>query len=389
MEEKPRKFMICGLFVNSGFQMCKFLVNKLHNSYPQHFSIPIVRGMLDVQWDEYILKMKRKLGENLWCLTGNVVVFLNDEFVGDETTLISFLASTYKINLTFNWHEIGICALKNHLLSITDKCRQMVYFTVTINRKNVGTMLFELYNDLVPITCQNFLRKCESKTNEGYRNKQIHRVVKHSFIQCGGFSWPRMNQRCENYFVSHDKRGILGMCNKQRHNNNTSQFYITLEPTFWMDRRFVAFGQLIQGNHVLKKIEQVATKKESPLPEILIIRSGEYKVEAGKYESELYQKETIEDFMETSENDLDNIFSEPPSCINISKKQHGFYGLNTDVVKHKLELQSIFSSYMARILKRQSLGEGEEHSFDLEAFKINRMVNDQSNSSEYSSLLTL
>lgn len=45
----------------------------------------------------------------------------------------------------------------------------------------------------------------------------------------------------ESFAVSHNKRGTLGMANKGPHSNG-SQFYITLQPTPWMDRTYVAFG---------------------------------------------------------------------------------------------------------------------------------------------------
>lgn len=45
----------------------------------------------------------------------------------------------------------------------------------------------------------------------------------------------------ESFAVLHNKRGILGMANKGPHSNG-SQFYITLQPTPWMDRTYVAFG---------------------------------------------------------------------------------------------------------------------------------------------------
>lgn len=45
----------------------------------------------------------------------------------------------------------------------------------------------------------------------------------------------------ESFAVSHTKRGTLGMANKGPHSNG-SQFYITLQPTPWMDRTYVAFG---------------------------------------------------------------------------------------------------------------------------------------------------
>ena len=45
----------------------------------------------------------------------------------------------------------------------------------------------------------------------------------------------------ENFSVSHNRRGIVGMANKGRHSNG-SQFYISLQPAAWMDCRYVAFG---------------------------------------------------------------------------------------------------------------------------------------------------
>lgn len=45
----------------------------------------------------------------------------------------------------------------------------------------------------------------------------------------------------ESFAVSHCKRGTLGMANRGPHTNG-SQFYITLQPTLWMDRTYVAFG---------------------------------------------------------------------------------------------------------------------------------------------------
>lgn len=45
----------------------------------------------------------------------------------------------------------------------------------------------------------------------------------------------------ETFQIKHDKRGIVGMANNGRHTNG-SQFYITLQPAPWMDKKFVALG---------------------------------------------------------------------------------------------------------------------------------------------------
>lgn len=45
----------------------------------------------------------------------------------------------------------------------------------------------------------------------------------------------------ESFAVSHNAPGMLGMSNSGRNTNN-SQFYITLKPSLWMDKLYVAFG---------------------------------------------------------------------------------------------------------------------------------------------------
>ncbi|CAH1967501.1 unnamed protein product [Acanthoscelides obtectus] len=96
-----------------------------------------------------------------------------------------------------------------------------------------------------------------------------------SWIQCGGVKLQEHQMRCENYAIPHDRRGVLCMCNKKRHKTNTTQFYITLAAAPWMDYRYVAFGQLIQGEEILAAIESVPTYCESPKVPIDIVNAGE------------------------------------------------------------------------------------------------------------------
>jgi cyclophilin family peptidyl-prolyl cis-trans isomerase len=45
----------------------------------------------------------------------------------------------------------------------------------------------------------------------------------------------------ESFSVLNDKRGVVGMANNGRHSNG-SQFYFTLQPAAWMNKKYVAFG---------------------------------------------------------------------------------------------------------------------------------------------------
>jgi cyclophilin family peptidyl-prolyl cis-trans isomerase len=57
---------------------------------------------------------------------------------------------------------------------------------------------------------------------------------------------------------------LLAMANKGLHTNQ-SQFFITLQPSPWMDKRYVAFGKIIDGTQTLNKMEAVKTENERPI----------------------------------------------------------------------------------------------------------------------------
>lgn len=57
----------------------------------------------------------------------------------------------------------------------------------------------------------------------------------------------------ENYAIPHKGRGVLGMANKGRHSNG-SQFYITLQPVPYLDKKCVAFGYVCTSLHLLQHI---------------------------------------------------------------------------------------------------------------------------------------
>jgi cyclophilin family peptidyl-prolyl cis-trans isomerase len=60
----------------------------------------------------------------------------------------------------------------------------------------------------------------------------------------------------ENFVVSHDYRGILGMANRGPHTNG-SQFFITLKPMPCFNHLYVAFARIVDGEKVLRALEAV------------------------------------------------------------------------------------------------------------------------------------
>lgn len=54
----------------------------------------------------------------------------------------------------------------------------------------------------------------------------------------------------ENLFLKHSKRGVLSMANRGA-NTNSSQFFVTLKETSWLDGVHTVFGELVEGHETL------------------------------------------------------------------------------------------------------------------------------------------
>jgi peptidyl-prolyl cis-trans isomerase-like 1 len=136
--------------------------------------------------------------------------------------------------------------------------------TVAIIKTNMGTIEIELFADKTPKTVENFVGLAE----KGYYNGVIfHRVMDNFMIQGGDPSGTGRNGTSlwggtfEDEFVPelrHDSPGTLSMANRGP-NTNTSQFFITLVPTPWLDGKHTIFGKVISGMDVVYAIGKVKT----------------------------------------------------------------------------------------------------------------------------------
>ncbi|CAJ1005240.1 putative Cyclophilin type peptidyl-prolyl cis-trans isomerase/CLD [Leishmania naiffi] len=185
---------------------------------------------------------------------------------------------------------------------LASRGRQYCWMDVSVSGMAVGRIWFELYTAVAPLTCKNFCELCRGTTvamgdtvspnsafdplpaqqshHIGYKGTTFFRTLKDAWVMGGDVTGAHSGNggyscygRCfpdETYAVPHDAAGILGMCNDGPH-TSSSTFYITRRPMSWMNGKYVAFGRVMDGMHVVDAIHAVEVRhNQSPKAEIVI-----------------------------------------------------------------------------------------------------------------------
>eukprot|EP00053_Salpingoeca_punica_P009682 m.87086 g.87086 ORF g.87086 m.87086 type:complete len:368 (-) comp15122_c0_seq2:427-1530(-) len=166
--------------------------------------------------------------------------------------------------------------------------RQYVFFDISIDGVDEGRIVFELYNDVVPKTAENFRVLCTGeKPGLTYKNCPFHRIIPGFMCQggdftnqngTGGISIYGEKFEDENFLLKHTKPGLLSMANAGP-NTNGSQFFITTAVTSWLDGKHVVFGEVKRGMGLVRVMEECGSQEGATSKKVAIANCGQLTAE--------------------------------------------------------------------------------------------------------------
>ncbi|MBQ7245371.1 MAG: peptidylprolyl isomerase [Firmicutes bacterium] len=149
---------------------------------------------------------------------------------------------------------------------------------VTIEMENGDVMKGELYEDIAPITVENF----EKLANDGFYDGLIfHRVIPGFMIQGGcpegtGTGGPGHNIKGEfsSNGVKNDLKhtlGVLSMARAMHPDSAGSQFFIMVESAPHLDGNYAAFGKITEGvEHAIDISKVERDRADKPFEPVVI-----------------------------------------------------------------------------------------------------------------------
>ncbi len=145
--------------------------------------------------------------------------------------------------------------------------------TYAVFKTNNGDFTVELFAEKAPITVRNFV----TLAKDGFYDGTIfHRIIADFMIQGGdptGTGRGGSKQTIPDEFgegLDFSQPGILAMANAGP-NTGSSQFFVTVVPTPWLQNHHSIFGKVVKNYDVVEKISGVQTDfADKPLEDVVL-----------------------------------------------------------------------------------------------------------------------
>jgi len=151
---------------------------------------------------------------------------------------------------------------------------------VQIEMESGGIIKLEIYPNIAPITCENFVKLVKDGFYDGLT---FHRVINNFMIQGGdplGTGTGGSDKTIKGEFASNGitnpishKRGVISMARSKAKDSASSQFFICQADSTYLDGDYAAFGIVTDGMDVVDEIAKTDTDSNDKPIEPVVIKS--------------------------------------------------------------------------------------------------------------------
>jgi peptidylprolyl isomerase len=311
-------YTVYGLIVSAAFQQCTEAAAYVNKTYPESYAVSVQHDVprdyeeRRAKWvTEYQLDEAHQQSDVLVHNTTTNDLLTAQQFLAAVTASTNYRADPAAL-LDDSPDSYLARAQQSWLAFLAARDRQYCWLDVAIDGAQVGRIWFELFSSLAPLTCKNFCALCRGTSVEvptpppatsspatsevqqlassptrlqlTYKGTSFFRILKDAWVMAGdvtgdhsgngGYSCYGRTFPDETFAVPHNAAGVLGMCNDGPH-TNASSFYITRRPMSWMNRKYVAFGRVMDGMAVVDAVHAVEVRhNQSPRAKIVITDCG-------------------------------------------------------------------------------------------------------------------
>lgn len=293
-----QKICVVGRVNEMKFQKAKSAAQGLAEFHAEHVEADITE-MVPAEWDVFRENKTRELGgvqltkdHKSSPLVWSVAEDGKTTYIGDAAAFLTWANDNFGYVDTTSDAIYNMRGRKDYNQYKRDSGRPLVYIKLAggdVTKANSGVLdriVIELFNDIAPLTCENFRCLCTGERGDGlhYQGVPLHRVVKGGWIQGGDIDAPHAGDggrsvygglfADEGFSVPCDQPGLVGMANHGESHTNGSQFFITQTALPSWDSKYVVFGRVIEGMRTLKVVDQMQTENDRPINELVISDCG-------------------------------------------------------------------------------------------------------------------
>jgi len=392
MSATPAHITVAGNVNDASYQEAKEIARRLASSHSNvsHECLPL----FETDWEEYAKKQSKRF--DVEHKASPMVYYNGKNYVGSLKEFLAWARAVYHFDSPPSRMMSVKRASREFRAMMDAREHPFCYLDISVGGDIPRRVVFELFESVCPKTSQNFIDLCTGAHGPSYAGSPFHRVVPGGWVQggdidsgsgTGGSSAKGGTFADECFAIKHSRAGTLSMANSSCPHSNASQFFVTLSPLEWLDYKFVAFGRVISGLRVFRKIEKQQLSNERPVNPCVIVGSGIFTGEErhaasypefeGKFNEEASENiddvpSLPEDHREKEERgrfrdvrgEQDKLLSLSDTWLALSKSSkttRGAISSSVDIIKrflpnHAAELAHVFDLWV-------------QHSFDAEVTK--------------------